>query len=210
MLEFEHIIPVNFPEGHKEKPWCPSTKLIQIGAQLAGVEIKPGNFCGQKMTDVRYSQGAFHYLESANYFPRVSCKAVHIDLMNQMKLVEKDMKEPDTKKMERELENADYKTKTAIVAKWADKMKAFQEREEIIGRWRTTIFNVSYSHKGDEPNPHFRQFEKAEDVPVEETVGKVKDFIVALEKITGYKLFVIDGHGGAKNCPQSPKIQIGR
>lgn len=192
------------------KPWCPHTKLIQIGAQLSGQTLNDSNFCGKKMSDARYSEGAFHYLESANYFPRVSCKKVQIELMDQMELVEKDLKEPDTKEMERELKKADYNTKTAIVAKWADKMKEFQEREEIIGRWRTTIFDVSYSHKGDEPNPHFRQFEKADDLSLEEITGKVNDFIEALGKITGYRPFVIDGHGGANNCPQSPRMQIGR
>lgn len=103
---FAQIIPVNYPEGSKNKPWCPHTKLIQIGAQLSGRKLNDSNFCGTKMTDARYSEGAFHYLESANYFPRVSCKDVQIDLMDQMELVQKDLAEPSVKDLEEALGKA--------------------------------------------------------------------------------------------------------
>lgn len=163
------------------------------------------------MTDARYSEGAFHYLKSANYFPRVSCKEVQIDLMDQMELVERDIKEPDIKDFEGRLELAMMPVEKATIAeRYAKAMHKFQNREDIIKRWKETIFDISYSHKGDEPNPHFRQFEKAEDVPLEETISKVKDFIEALKKITGYRPLIIDVHGGAKNCPQSPRMRIDR
>lgn len=88
-------------------------------------------------------------------------------------------------------------------------MRDYQDREETIKRWKETMFEVSYSHKGDEPNHHFRQFETANDVPFEEVVEKVKDFIEALKKITGYEPMTIIGDGGARFCPQSPVMRIG-
>lgn len=211
MLEFAPIIPVNYPEGDKNKPWCPSTKLIQIGAQLAGVDLNPNTFCGEKMSDARYSDGAIHYLESANYYPRVSCLNVHMNLIDQMELVEQDIQEPTTGEIGKALGFANSPQEKAEISKeYTRKMEAYYKRECAIKRWKDVIFETSVSHKGDEPNPHFRQFETADDIPFEEVIDKVKGFIGALEKITGYKPMTISLHGGAKNCPQSPRIRIDR
>lgn len=207
MLEFDQIIPVNFPEGDANKPWCPSTKLIQIGAQLAGVDLDPNSFCGEKMSDAHYSDGAIHYLESANYFPRVSCLNVQMKLIDQMELVEQDIQEPTTEEMGSALESANSPQEKAEISKeYTRKMEAYYKRECAIKIWKDVIFKTSVSHKGDEPNAHFRQFESAEDIPFEEVVNKVKGFIEALGKITGYKPMTINFHGGAKNCTQSPRM----
>ncbi|QQG42050.1 MAG: hypothetical protein HYV90_01910 [Candidatus Woesebacteria bacterium] len=207
MLEFEPIIPVNFPEGHGEKPWCPHTKLIQIGASLAGIDLDPNTFCGEKMTNTHYSDGVIHYLEAATYYPTTSCKDVHVALLDQVQLVEQSIEEPNIKEFEMELETAvSSREKAAISDKFAEKMGNYQKREDTIERWRKTMFKISFSEKGDEPNPHFRQFDKPEDIPFEEIIGKVKDFIGALERVTGYKPATFSGLGGAKNCPQSPRF----
>lgn len=207
MLEFGPINPVNFPEGDKNKPWCPSTKLIQLGALLAEVNLDPDSFCGEKMTDAHYSEGAIHYLESASFFPRVSCLNVHIKLISQMELVEQDIEEPSTLEIGTALGVATTPHEKAEISKeYAEKMEMYNKREQTIKRWRDVVFETSVTHTGDEPNVHFRQFESANDIPFDEIVGKVKSFIGALEKITGYKPMTINLHGGAKNCPQSPRM----
>ena len=209
MLEFGPIIPVNFPEGDKNKPWCPSTKLIQLGAQLAGVDLNPNSFCGVKQSDAHYSEGAIHYLESANYYPRVSCLNVHMKLINQMELVEQDIDEPSTQEIGNALELVSTtQGKVEIAKEYAKKLETYNEKVNTINRWKDVIFETSVAHTGDEPNVHFRQFKSADDVPFEEVIGKVKDFIEALGKITGYKPEMINIHGGAKNCPQSPRIHM--
>ncbi len=207
MLELEHIIPVNYPEGHDGKPWCPQTKLIQIGADLVGKKLDPGTFCAEKMTDVHYSEGAIHYLEHATFSPKVSCLEVHIKLIHQMEIVKANIAEPDAEVAAAKIKFAkSVEEKVNIVEGMANNMKAYQERTDILKRWKNVIYETSVTHKGDEKNHHFRQFDSPNDIPLEEVIRKVEEYTAAFKKITGYEPFVFGGLGGAKNCNQSPRM----
>jgi hypothetical protein len=196
----------NYPEGYKEKPWCPNTKLVQIGASLAGIEIAPEDFCTEELSNAHFSEGAIHWLKSGSFFPRVSCVKVEGELIRQMEIVDEEVEAPSNEEATRKINEAkDMPAKQEIFESYKKAMDEYEKRKAIIDRWRKVIFEVSVSTPADEKNEHFRQFKSADELPEDEIITKVEQFTSALNKITGYEPNVIKGSGGAENCPQSPE-----
>lgn len=195
----------NYPEGYKEGPYCPYTKLVQISASLAGIELTPETFCTETLKNARFSDGAIHWLKQGDFYPRVSCVKVNQELVQQLKIVEKVVEAPSDKDTTEKIAEAkDLSAKREIFKSYEMSMEKYERRQSIIDRWRKIIFETSVSTTSDEKNPHFRQFKSADELSEEEIVGRVKQFTQALSEITGLQQ---EWHipDGAENCPQSPK-----
>lgn len=197
----------NYPEGYEKKPWCPNTKLVQICASLAGVELTPQTFCTETINDAHYSGGTIHWLESANFHPAASCAKVNQELIQQLKLAEKVVEAPSyTDTSQKIIDAKDLSAQLKIFRSYEKVMDEYEKRKTIIDRWRKVVFETSVSTTADEKNEHFRRFKSADELLEDEVVGKVKQFMESLEKIIGFEKETIGWwRGEVKNCPQAPK-----
>jgi hypothetical protein len=196
----------NYPEGYKEGPYCPYTKLVQITASLAGIELTPQTFCTEELSNARFSEGTISWLKSGDFYPRVSCVKVNRELVRQLEFLNEEVEDfPSDEEVTRRVNKAkDLSTKNDILESYKKTMDKYVKGAIILNRWRKVIFETSVSTLSDEKNEHFRQFKSADELSQEEIVNKVEQFTLALNKITGYEPNVIKGSGGAENCPQSP------
>ena len=199
----------NYPEGYKEKPWCPSTKLVQICASLAGVELTPETFCTETIENAVYSEGILNWLEKADFYPAASCVEVNQELDRQLRIVEKIAEAPsDSDTTQKIAEAKDMPAKLEIFRSYEKAMDGCERRKTIIDRWRRVVFETCCSTTKDERNEHFRRFKSAGELSEEEIIDRVRQFTSTLNKITEYKPRVIDlGCGKARNCRQSPSVR---
>lgn len=198
----------NYPDGYKEKPWCPSTKLVQICASLAGVELTPETFCTEELSNARYSEGTIHWFETGDFYPKASCVKVNQILVQQIDIIGKKIELPGEENIAEEIRSANSTADMLVVTTHYTQLKEdFGKRETILNRWRDIIFQTCCSTTSDEKNEYFRQFKTASELPEEEIIDRVKQFTSALNKITEYIPRAINlGCGAAKNCPQSPRV----
>ncbi|MGA3291779.1 MAG: hypothetical protein ABSC49_01375 [Candidatus Microgenomates bacterium] len=196
----------NYPDDYEKGPYCPHTKLIQICASLTGVELTPENFCTEKMSNTRYSDGFIHYLESADFHPAASCAQLNHKLDQQIELAEKKISLTPDNIIKSKLDKInDISSIKKTADKYATEKELYLKKQEILTRWKTVIFKTSVSTTQDEKNVHFRQFKSEEELPDEEVLNKVKKFKAALEKITGFDKEQFGWYWGeVKNCPQAP------
>lgn len=196
----------NYPEGYEKKPWCPSTKLVQICASLAGMELTPEAFCTEELFNANYSENIFDWLERGDFLPKVSCMEVNRELIRQMEIVDEDVEAPSNEEATRKINEAkDMPAKQEIFESYKKAMDKYERRKVIVDRWRKVVFETSVSTTSDEKNEHFRQFKSADELSEDEIFDNVVHFTSALNKITGYVPNLILGGGGAINCPQSPE-----
>jgi hypothetical protein len=177
----------NYPEGYEEKPWCPNTKLVQICASLAGVELTPETFCTEELANARYSDGAFQWLEHGDFYPRASCAKVNRELIQQLKIVKEIVELPSDKEITLKIEDArDLPNKLKILRSYDEVKGAYDQRKAIINRWRNVVFETCCSTVEDENNKHFRQFKSVDELDEKEVIQKVNQFTSALIEITEY------------------------
>ena len=198
----------NYPEGYEEKPWCPNTKLVQICASLAGVELTPETFCTETIENAQFSEGVINWLERADFYPATSCVKVNQKLNRQLEVIRKIVKAPSDKDTTKKIAEAkDLPTRLEIFKSYEKAMEEYEKRQSIVDRWRKVIFETCCSTTKDEKNEHFRQFKSADELSENEILDKVRQFTSALNKITKYEPKFIDlSCGEAKNCNQSPSV----
>ena len=198
----------NYPEGYKKEPWCPHTKLVQIGISLAGIEVNPNYFCYAEIQNPVYSDGAIHYFEGGDFFPKASCSIVNKALDSQLQVVAVQVEKPSEPEASTELHNAkSLAEKIEIIKTYEKAMNTYNERQKIMDRWRTVIFETCCSTTESEANVHFSQFKSADELSEEEIVGLVEKFKDALQKIVGHGKDTIGWHvGEVKNCNQAPRL----
>jgi hypothetical protein len=196
----------NYPAGYKEKPWCPHTQLVQIGASLAGIELTPETFCTERVENAVYLEGIPHWIDRADFIPAASCAKLNRELLEQLKLVKEEVLLTPDSVVNRELDRAaGFDAKKAVIDKYKSERERHSKKQEIFTRWRKVVFETSISTSSDENNEHFRQFKSADELSGDEIIDKVEQFTSALNKITGYEPDVVRSSRGAENCPQSPK-----
>jgi hypothetical protein len=194
----------NYPEGYQEGPYCPQTKLIQIGALLAGIELTPETFCTEKMENPSYG-GPYHGLESVNFRPAASCTKVNQELFQQLETVKDIVKLPPEKEVLSKINDAkDLKAKWKIFESYDDTRIRYEQRKAIIDRWRKVVFETSVGTTEDEKNVHFRQFKSADELSEDEIIHKVEQFKAALLKIVGHEENTGWLSGVVGNCSQAP------
>jgi hypothetical protein len=198
----------NYPEGYEEKPWCPNTKLVQICASLAGVELTPETFCTETIGNASYSDGILGWLERADFYPATSCVKVNQKLIRQLEAVKKIVGAPSDKDTTKKITEAKYlPTRLEIFRSYKKAVEEYEKRQTIINRWRNVVFETCCSTTKYEKNEHFRQFKSARELPEGEIIDKVKQFTSALNKITEYEpRFINLSCGEARNCHQSPSV----
>jgi hypothetical protein len=196
----------NYPEGYEEKPWCPSTKLVQICASLAGVELTPETFCTETIKNAHYSGRAIQWLESADFHPAASCAKINHKLLDQLKLVKEEISLTPDNIINRELDQMkSFDAKKTVVDKYKPEREHYSKRQETFARWRNVIFETCCSTPDDEKNVHFRQIKSADELSEAEIIEKVEQFTQSLGEIVGYEEGTIGFYtGGVVNCPQSP------
>lgn len=197
----------NYPEGYKEKPWCPNTQIILICASLANLPTDPETFCYEQIGNARYSRGQIPWLKSADYYPAASCAKIKRKLFEQLALAKVNLALTPTNAIEQEFEKAQTpEAKNKVLNKYGLEKELYFKKQETIERWRGVIFETCCSTPDDEKNVHFRQIKSPDELSESEIVDKVKQFTESLSKIIGYKEGTVGWYSnGAQNCPQAPE-----
>jgi hypothetical protein len=200
----------NYPPGKDVKPdsTCPNYQLIDLCSKFAGTEINPSEYCGHRVVNPVYSEGFIHNLESADLLPKTACTMCNWLLRGQLDFVKKDIQKPDEQEIETNLDQTrGLEAKKKILEKFSKQNEAWNQRSEILNRWRNVVFENCVCSTEDEPNQHFRQFTGASELAEGEIISTVEKYTKKLEEITEYRgRNIISGDGGAKNCPQSPHL----
>jgi hypothetical protein len=196
----------NYPEGHKDKPWCPRTQLVQIGAALTGLELTPDTFCTERLVNARFSGGAIHYLESGSYNPAASCAKINKELLSQLSTINSKIALPSEAKASVEINKAKGMVeKQKLFESYKSEKDKYDARQKIIDRWRGVIFETCCSTTADDENAHFRKFGSADELMEDEIVRYVKHFSKVFEELIGYEKNTLGWWSdAAKNCNQSP------
>ena len=193
---------------------CPNYQIIELCAELTGTSPdklgKESRFCGrEKRTTMGELRG----------WPKVLCWEIQKTLALQIATVEKKTKKPTSEETAlRQLRSEKTIDKMAqSLVKYKTEKEEFEEREDILNRFKQVIFENCFAHKGDESekNPHISAISSPNDLSDKVALERVIPFLGALENTTGRKYNPVLGNidisevtHPAKNCKQCP-VSIG-
>ena len=191
----------NHPPETRAKPVCPSSEIISICATLADFQINSNRFCGHEVTH-EDSIGPLSGFRGDIFWPVSTCSNVHGKLGKMIEFTKEHIEVQNESQIDKILTDTTKSVGERI--KTADenmeKVKRKREQEQLLARWRNTVWELTCSNK---------DVEKPEDLSEDEIIGKVEAFLKALGNITGpsfeKSLSLSRTTKGAENCPQTPR-----
>lgn len=207
----------NFPPGIGKEPVCPSYQLIEVCAQLAGIEMTKENFfCGtmpKRVDDVGILSG----FKGTVYESRSECSEVYIKLASDLNEAKQKIEVPDENRLRRKLGGWSLELKRDMLNKWYDLKTRKDKQDKIIRRWRQIIWKEYVGPTPEGRNRMFRGFREPEELTDKYVIDYVKnEFLLNLGKIVNRNGYYFSDIGGKEiqagtqamykeRCPQAPK-----